>query len=64
MSLDPESVQYLAEASAAALEECREKEPLFPRGNDRRVYAVSTLPDGAELHIIANPKAVQKGTRI
>lgn len=64
MSLDPESVQYMKDASTKALEELREKEPFFPRFNDRRFYAKSTLPDGTELHIIARPSAVKKGTRV
>jgi len=62
--LDPESVKYMQEAATVALEEIREKEPFFPRFNDQRFYAKSTLADGTELHIIANPRAVQKGTRV
>lgn len=64
MSLDPESVKYMKDASVKALEEIREKEPFFPRGNDRRFYAKSTMVDGTELHIIANPNAIKKGTRV
>lgn len=62
--LDAESVQYMKEASIKALEEIREKEPFFPRFNDQRFYAKSTLADGTELHIIARPSAVKKGTRV
>jgi hypothetical protein len=62
--LDPESVRYLKEASIKALKAIREKEPFFPPFNDRRFHTTGKLPDGTELIIIANPRAVKKGTRV
>lgn len=39
-------------------------DPRKAEPQDARQYTKGTLPDGTELHIIARPSAVKKGTRV